>query len=295
MKSIKKKLSIIALAASILGCKSAMAMAPLSGNSLTSAGYEYFNGKKKSGRNGSKEKSQKRDKVDISLPIPTLDDLKVWVPGLYLVANEIAGDLGLSDHEFFGKNTIVKAAKSGAQYAAKKIPDFVGYLENKRKTAQYIRNQKLYDENLRIKREQYYYENLEKVLLKFGVNSEISKKLVKIMNMQENSDGSLSYNFLSEFLKNGEVPAGNNIAQKIDISGFRGFVNQLRGKSKLDIERKGRFIFDEKQHYAVEYLEGFDGKHVFGYQKLRVTNLNSESFHKNGSYSYDYADFFWKN
>ena len=40
IKSIKKKLSIIALAASILGCKSAMAMSPLSGNSLVSAGYE---------------------------------------------------------------------------------------------------------------------------------------------------------------------------------------------------------------------------------------------------------------
>lgn len=293
MKSIKKKLSIIALAASILGCKSAMAMAPISGNSLTSAGYEYFNGKKKSGRNGSEEKSKERDKVDISLPIPTLGDFKVLVPGLYLVANEIAGDLGLSDHEFFGKNTIAKAARSGVQYAAKKTPEFVDYLENKRKTAELIKNQKYYDEKSKTEREQYYYENLEKVWLHFGVDSEISEKLVDIMNIQ-NSDSSLSYNFLSGFFKNGVVPGGYSIAQKIDVSGFRVFVDNLRGASKLDIDRGGRFIFGD-MCYEVESVDGFDGYQGMGYyKKLRVTNLNSKSFYKSGYFLNDYADFFWK-
>ena len=292
MKSIKKKLSIIALAASILGCKSAMAMAPISGNSLTSAGYEYFNGKKKSGRNGSEEKSKERDKVDISLPIPTLGDFKVLVPGLYLVANEIAGDLGLSDHEFFGKNTIAKAARSGVQYAAKKTPEFVDYLENERETAEHIKNQKFYDGYFKIKREKYYYENLEKVWLHFGVDAEISKKLVDIMNIQQNSDGSLSYDFLNGFSKNGQVPFGSTIAQKIDFSGFRGFVNNLRGASKLDINENGRFIFGNES-YSVHFQKGRGMLNAYYYERLRVTNLNSESFHNDGFY-YDYADFFWK-
>ncbi len=283
--SFKKKLSMVALAASLLGCKSAMAVSPFVSPSI-SAGYEYFNGKKKSGRDDSKERS----KVNISLPIPTLDDLKFWVPASYIVANEIAGDFYLADREFFGKFTVGKGGKK----VAEKVAEFVDYLKNKYKTAEYIKSQKLYDENSNAKREKYYYENLEKVLLNFGVGTEMSKKLVDIMNIQENSDGSLSYNFLSEFLKNGKVPAGNNIAQKIDISGFRGFVNQLRGKSKLDIERKVRFIFDEKQHYVVKYIEGFNGEHVFGYQKLEVADFSSRSLRKNGYLFYDCAEFFWK-
>ena len=286
MKSIKKKLSIIALAASILGCKSAMAMAPLSGNSLTSAGYEYFNGKKKSGRNGSKEKSQKRDKVDISLPVPTWDDLKFGVSALYVVSNELAGDFGWANRAFFGKHTVAKAARSGAQYAAEKIPEFVDYLKNKRETAKYIKNQRSYDKSFKIKREQYYYENLEKVWLHFGVDAEISKKLVDIMNVEESpEDGGLSYNFLNVLLKNGKVPYGSTIAQKINVSGFRVFVNNLRGDCKLGIDEKGRLIFGDAR-YAVKHYKGFNGgTHSYPYDFLRVTNLNSNN---------DYAEFFWK-
>lgn len=290
--SFKKKLSIVALAASILGCKSAMAVSPFIISSI-SAGKQYLNSKKKSGRNGPKEESKERDKVDISLPIPTVDDLKILVPVVYGVANEIVGDLGLANLPFFGKYTVAKAARSGAQYAAEKIPKFVNYLENKRKTAERIKNQRSYDKSLKIKREQYYYENLEKVWLHFGVDAEISKKLVDIMNIQQNSDGSLSYDFLYRFLKNGEVPGGNNIAQKINVSGFRVFVNNLRGESELDIDGEGKFIFGNLSYY-VKSLINFAGYQCGSCRGLKVTSLNSQSFDKSGLRVNDYAEFFWK-
>lgn len=292
MKSVKKKLSIIALAASILGCKSAMAVSPFVSPSI-SAGQEYFNGKKKSGRNDSDEKSKERGKVDISSPIPTLDDLKILVPVVYGVANEIAGDFGWANRAFFGKHTVAKAARSGAQYAAKKIPEFVDYLKNKLKTSEHIKNQRSYDESLKIKRETYYYENLEKVLLHFGVDTEISKKLVNIMNIQQNSDGSLSYDFLNGFSKNGQVPFGYTIDQKIIASGFRAFVNNLRGKCKLDIDGEEILIFGDAR-YAVKHYKGFNsGKLSYHYDMLRVTDLNSK-FYRNGASFNDYAEFFWK-
>ena len=221
-----------------------------------------------------------------------MDDLKILVPVVYGVANEIAGDFGWANRAFFGKHTVAKAARSGAQYAAKKIPEFVDYLKNKRKTSEHIKNQRSYDESLKIKRETYYYENLEKVLLHFGVDTEISKKLVNIMNIQQNSDGSLSYDFLSGFLKNGGVPFGYTIDQKINASGFRAFVNNLRGKCKLDIDREGRLIFGNAR-YDVKHSKGWTGgKFSYPYDKLRVTDLNSH-FAQDYLLLCDYADFFW--
>ena len=288
MKSIKKKLSIIALAASLLGCKSAMAVSPFASPSI-SAGQQYFNGKKKSGRNGSKEKSQKRDKVDISLPIPTLGDLKVWVPGLYLVANEIAGDLGLSNREFFGKHTIHKDVIPFAHDTIESAREYIDNLKYGKEIADYIRNRRNLDKERNIVRAKYYYQNLGTLLLCYGVNNEESNKLIQIMDMQENSN----FNFLYSFW-DGYTTFANDVTEGINKSRFKNFFDKLRGEKELGIikgDSSDFFEFDNDDIEGMFYALSFE-------EKFNMFGLNIQEHRPSkifGATDFVEAKFVWNN
>ena len=185
-----------------------------------------------------------------------MDDLKVWVPGLYLFANEIAGDFGFSDHEFFGKNTIVKVAKSGVQYADEKIPECVDNLKYGQEIAECIKNRKALDKQCNVKRAEYYYQNLGTLLLCYGVNNEKSNKLIQIMNMQENSDFSFLYSF-----RNGNGTFVGDVTEKINKSAFKNFFDKLRGEKKLSIiegDSSDFFEFDNDDIEGMFYALSFE-------------------------------------
>lgn len=285
---LKKKLSIVALAASLLGCKSAMAMASFASPSI-SVGQQYLNGKKKSGRDGSKMKSIEREKFCPSL----LDDLTVWGLGGYMLANEFAGNFGLSDHELFGKYTFAKDAKPAIQSAVKSVRDSVRDLcnswENKRKIAKYIKNKKKSDDNNGIKRAEYYYQNMEEVLLRFGIDNETSNKLIQIMDMQENSD----FDFLCKFrIEYYVCDNTEEITKKINESVFKDFFDKLHGKKKLSIfESESEDFFDFDEGFGYFYAlssENLDGVYYLNIQAHVPTKFHGLTYHVD-------AKFFWKN
>ena len=280
--SFKKKLSIVALAASLLGCKSAMAVSPFVGGPLVQYGQQYLNSKKKSGRNGSEEKSKERDKIDISLPIPTLGDLEVWVPIMCGVTNEVAGDFGLSNHEFFGKHTIHKDV----------IPfvhDTIDNLKYGKKIVDYIRNRRNLDKKRNIVRAKYYYQNLRTLLSYYGVNDETSNKLIQIMDMQENSNFDFLYSFWD-----GYTTFAHNVTEEINESRFKKFFDKLRGEKELRITEGQAYDFFEFYNDDIEgmlYALSFE-------KKSNIFGLNIQEHRPSKIFGMTYfvkAKFFWKN